>query len=866
MKTSEEVLETFLRFFESRNHLRIPSASLIPKDDPTLLFVNSGMAPLKPYFLGQQKPPQPNLCNIQPCIRTVDIDIVGDRHHLTLFEMLGSWSIGEYWKDRAIELAYDLLVNHFAIDPAKLYASVYSGDASLGIPADDESAAAWERVGMPRDHIVHLGEDNFWGPAGKYGPCGPCTEVFYDTGEAHGPTYVPGGVFDTGQRYIEIWNAGVFMEFDKQPTGLAKLALRSVDTGSGLERMVMNLNRLESVYDTDRLKPLLDAIQQQLGDAADPGVQRDSRIIADHFRAISFMVSDGAVPANIGRGYIPRRLIRKCVALTTRRGVPSFDIEGPLDVLITSAGKHYPRLTGGRARILETFEAERRAFALRLDAGLERLATLGSQTGFRLSGPDALSLFATFGLPLDVIRDVVREHGGELDEASFQEEFSRHQEVSRGAAESAAAYESLDLLPKTTYVGEETLTGEGRITALFVGGEPRDTVSAGETVEVIVDRTPFYAESGGQIGDRGQLAGQAGTVDVTDTVKRRDIHVSHVGRVVSGSLAVGSTVELRVNAEDRRRIRASHSATHLLQSALRTVLGPHVRQSGSRVEPGRFRFDFQHGEKLTPEQRRTVELMVNEFVSRNVPAVVEQTTYQDAVSRGALAFFGDTYGAMVRMVQFEGVSTELCGGSHVRATGDIGTFRIVAESSVGSGVRRLVAATGQDAVLYGQQQEAILESIAGRLHVAPDGVDAQVSKLLERATKPASSAAAPAASGTDAIRNGLQALPDGTPYVVAELDVQPQALREAALDAADWFKAVVCLVSRADDKTSVVVTVAKTLTARFNAHELLATLMPLMDGRGGGKPHLAQGGGRALPDVAPLQAAFEHALSRLVAH
>ncbi len=863
MYSSEEVVETFLKFFESRDHLRIPGASLVPKDDPTLLFINSGMAPMKPFFLGLQKPPHPDLCNIQACIRTVDIDIVGDRHHLTLFEMLGSWSIGRYWKRRAIELAYDLLVNGFHFDPATLYASVYSGDAELGIPADEESAAAWEAVGLPRDHIVALGADNFWGPAGKYGPCGPCTEVFFDTGPEHGPAYVPGGVFDTESRYIEIWNAGVFMEFDKQPTGLERLALRSVDTGSGLERMVMNLNRLESVYDVDRLKPLFETILQQIGGGSDPRIARDARVIADHLRAVSFIVADGVAPSNVGRGYIPRRLIRKCIALTTRRGVPDFNIEEPLDTLIKQMGADHPRLVEGRSRIVETFNAERRAFSLRLTDGLERLGALASQRGFRVSGADALSLFATYGLPIEIIRDFVAEHGGELDEAGFQHAFARHQDVSRGAAEAAADYASLDgLAAPTEYLGEQDLTVQGTIQAALVDGQPRDVVSAGDDVEIVVDRTSFYAESGGQIGDRGEIVAGDARVEVRDTVRRRDLYVSHIGTVAAGSFRTGDTVELRVNPDHRRRIRASHSATHLLQRALRTTLGAHVQQAGSRVEPGRLRFDFQHGDRLSADERHAVEQLVNDFICQNVATVIEETTYADAVQRGALAFFGETYGQRVRMVGFPGISTELCGGSHVRATGDIGMFRIVSEGSVGSGVRRIVAATGLDALAYSQHQEAILEAVASRLNVAPEAVEAQLVRVLQRATK---AGAAPAARGVqpDALRSQVRMTADGTPFVFAEVDAEPEALRTAALQASASLNAVVGLIANRGDKSSLVITVPEALADRVNASDILKAVLPVMDGHGGGKRHLAQGGGRALSDPSAAAAAFERAMQHV---
>ncbi|MBV9762920.1 MAG: alanine--tRNA ligase [Acidobacteriaceae bacterium] len=859
--TSEEVVQTFLRFFEKHGHLRIPGASIVPKDDPTLLFINSGMAPLKPYFLGQRRPPQPNLCNVQPCIRTVDIDSVGDRHHLTLFEMLGSWSIGQYWKDHAIELAYALLVDEFHYDPKLLYASVYSGNPDHNIPPDDESIAAWERVGLASDHIVLLGEDNFWGPAGKYGPCGPCTEVFFDTGAEHGPTYVPGGHFDSESRYIEIWNAGVFMEFDKQPNGLSRLGLRSVDTGSGLERMLMNLNRCESVYETDRLRPIFEVVREQMGGASDESVAGEAKMITDHLRSASFILAHGVTPSNTGRGYIPRRLIRKCVAMTTRRRLENFRFDEVLNTVIEVLGRDYSVLPANRNRILELMESESKAFALRMKQGLERLSALAAHKPFRLSGQDALSLFATFGVPLPIIRDLVGDYGGELDEAGFEEAFKQHQEVSRTGLQGEDGFEALaEAASPTVYLGEENTTVTGLIQALFVNQELSDRASEGAEVDIVVDRTTFYAEGGGQVGDTGIIKAPHGAVEVADTVKRLGLYFVHHGKVVSGSIARGETVELQADGERRLRIRANHSATHLLQSALRTVLGPHVQQAGSRVEASRLRFDFQHTERVTPEQRRQIELLVNSFIRKNVPAQIELTTYADAISRNALAFFGDTYGETVRMIRFDGFSTELCGGSHVRATGDIGAFRILSESSVMSGVRRIVALTGEEAIRHSQHADEILEAVSSRLHVAPDSVEGQIVKILERA-KQQTPTAASGKQTTDAMRAQLQTAPSGVPYLFLEVDQDPVGLRTIALEAAEQLAAAVSLISIRGDKMSVVVCVSKSLTNSVQANDILARMLSaIKGGHGGGKAHLAQGGGPAGADINALRAAFAQAL------
>lgn len=859
--TSEEVVRTFLRFFEKHGHLRIPGASIVPKDDPTLLFINSGMAPLKPYFLGQKRPPQPNLCNVQPSIRTVDIDSVGDRQHLTLFEMLGSWSVGEYWKDHAIELAYKLLVDEFHYDPKLLYATVYSGNAEHNIPPDDESIAAWQRAGLPSDHIVPLGEDNFWGPAGKYGPCGPCTEVFFDTGPDHGPAYTPGAHFDSENRYIEIWNAGVFMEFDKQPGGLSRLGLRSVDTGSGLERMLMNLNRLDSVYETDRLQPIFQVVRQQMGSSSDDSMVLDAKIISDHLRSASFILAHGVTPSNTGRGYIPRRLIRKCVAMTTRRRLDHFRFNEVLNTIIQVVGRDYPVMSANRARILELVETESKAFALRMKQGLERLSALAAQKPFRLSGQDALSLFATFGVPMPIIRDLVGDYGGELDEAGFEEAFKQHQEVSRTGLQGEDGFDALaEVASPTVYLGEETATANGQIQAIFVNHELSEEASEGTELDIVTDRTSFYAEGGGQVGDTGLIKGPHGSVEISDTVKRLGLYFVHHGKIISGSIARGESVELVADGDRRRRIRANHSATHLLQSALRTVLGPHVQQAGSRVEPSRLRFDFQHTERVTPEQRRQIELLVNDFIRQNVPAQIELTTYPDAISRNALAFFGDTYGDTVRMVRFDGFSTELCGGSHVRATGDIGAFRIVSEASVMSGVRRIVALTGEEAIRHSQHADEILEAVANRLHVAPDNLESQIAKILDRAKQQSPAASSPKPS-MGAMRTQLQTAPSGIPYLFLEADEDPVALRTMALEAADQLAAVVSLVSIRGDKTSLAVCVPKSLLDSVKANEILSQMLAaIKGGHGGGKAHLAQGGGPAGVDIEALRDAFARAL------
>ena len=449
--TTREIRDIFLRFFEGKNHLLIPGSSLIPVNDPTLLFINAGMASLKKYFTGEEVPPQPDLCNVQPCIRTIDIEEVGDRYHLTFFEMLGSWSINNYFKQHAIELAYELLVEHFGFPKAKLYATVYQGDPLKNILPDEESALAWEAVGLLKDHIVFLGEDNFWGPAGETGPCGPCTEVFFDTGEEYGQTYVEGSQFDTN-RYIEIWNAGVFMEFNKQADGsLTRLKFNSVDTGSGLERMAFIMNGSESIYDIDSIRPLLQQVQDQFTDSVGADVSRPTpmdrpsgraslnilgttRILTDHIRAATFILSEGVVPSNEGRGYIPRRLIRKCLALTVRAEKPRFDFESIIASVIQEYGDLYPKLQKNQRQIVDAFSQERKDFERVIGRGMKRLKQLSENPPFTISGHDAFILFSTYGIPFTLIRDFAHASGGTIDEEGYLREYRQHQETSRNAS------------------------------------------------------------------------------------------------------------------------------------------------------------------------------------------------------------------------------------------------------------------------------------------------------------------------------------------------------------------------------------------------------------------------------------------------
>jgi alanyl-tRNA synthetase len=866
-RSSREVRETFLDFFVERGHVRIADASLVPRDDPTLLYVNAGMAPLKRYFTGEDRPAHPDLCNVQPCIRTTDIEDVGDRHHLTFFEMLGSWSIDHYFKERAIELAFELLTTRFGLEPERLYATVFRGDADRGLPADEASADFWEQVGLARDHVVPLGLDNFWGPAGDFGPCGPCTEVFIDTGDDFGAAYVPGGEFDTTGRYIEIWNAGVFMSFDKRPDGsYSPLPFGSVDTGSGLERLVMALAGLPSVYETDLLAPVVAVVREAMGRDATP---EQIRLLSDHVRAASMILAEGVRPSNEGRGYVPRRLIRKAIAVAHRAGVPDYDFRSAIDTVVDLLGDVYPRLVEHRSQVHELFSNERADFGHVVARGLARLEAAYSEPPFRIDGGHAFDLFSTYGLPLEIVRDFAREHGGDVDIEGFEARFREHQEVSRvisgshggeveGWPSNDARFEAAGELPETRFIGHQALEGSSTLLALLVESEPVEEVYVTQRVEVVVGETPFYAEGGGQVGDTGVIAGPSGSLTVLDTQKTRQGYYVHRCTVADGTVAVGEAVRLSVDAERRRAIMRNHSATHLLHASLREVLGDHVKQAGSLVEAARLRFDFEHGAALTADERQQVERLVNDYVFADVERVTNVLPYEEAISSGALAFFDENYGDEVRVVSFDGLSTELCGGTHVAESGDVNYFRIVSEGSVAAGVRRVVAVTGRAALDYTLHRDALLSSVATQLSVGVDDLPERIEKLREQATK----RAAPAAPRVDAgslVAAAAEA--SGTPYVASRVEVSSKDLRVVALEVAERAKAVVVLATVEDGKAAVVVVVPGALQERNDAGDILRSLLPHVEGRGGGKGGLAQGGGPKADGVAALLEAVPAAIA-----
>jgi alanyl-tRNA synthetase len=850
--SSDEIRDTFLGFFTRREHARIGSASIIPANDPSLLFINAGMAPLKPYFLGESLPPAPDLCNVQPCVRTVDIGDVGDRHHLTFFEMLGSWSIDHYFKDRAVELAFELLTQGFGFAPGDLYMTVFGGDQELGVAADEVSAAAWERAGVAREHIVYLGaEDNFWS-AGETGPCGPCTEVFFDTGAEHGAAYRPGGEFDTGGRYIEIWNAGVFMEYNRLPGGrLEPLRFSSVDTGSGLERMAMVLQGRESAYETDLFAPIVAAVRDVL--AGTSAGQREIRIVADHLRASTFILSEGVAPSNEGRGYIPRRLLRKAIAVATQAGAADFDLAEVADAVIARMRGTYPPLGANRDRTLDLIAREQRDFGRVVRRGLDRLAALATGPGTEISGDDAFLLFATHGMPADLIRDFAAERGGSVDERRFAELLAEHRELSRGAAAAPGAVTDapaetdaeliagLALAP-SKFLGYRQLTADARVTALVGPDGPAAALTAGQRGLAVFDQTPFYAEGGGQVGDTGLITAPGLAARVTDTRSLGGDHVHDV-EVTEGELRTGDTVALAVDAPRRRAVMRNHSATHLLHAALRQVLGPHVRQAGSLVAPDRLRFDFLHPVALTEDQADEVERLVNAEVLENIERTTEVRPYNEAIRDGAIAFFGDKYGEEVRVVRFGDFSTELCGGTHVRESAEVGLFRIVSEGSIGSGVRRIEAVTGDAAVQRTLERDRLLRGLAARLRVPVDQLPVRVEALAGGAGR--SRAGGPPRLAGDHLAGAVRTAASGRRYlVVSDPGLVPSDLPGQARRLASDLAATVVLLLPDQESGSlrVGVSVPGDLAPEAPATGVLDRVLTVTGGQGGGSATFAQGG------------------------
>ena len=856
MKTTADIRREFLDFFAERGHTIVPSAPLVPGTDPTLLFPNSGMVQVKDVFLGAEKRSYVRAADGQRCLRAGgkhnDLDSVGytARHH-TFFEMLGNWSFGDYFKREAIAWAWELLTGVWKLPADRLLATVYH--------TDDESFAIWRDViGLPEARIIRIGDnkgapfasDNFWQMADT-GPCGPCTEIFYDHGEryAGGP---PGSPDEDGDRYIEIWN-NVFMQFDRAADGtLTPLPAPCVDTGMGLERIAAVLQGVHSNYEIDLFQALIGRAAELT--ATDDAGNKSLRVIADHIRAASFLIADGVLPSNEGRGYVLRRIIRRALRHGWMLGVrqPFFHrLVATLDDLM---GEAYPILREQRATVERALKAEEERFAETLDAGMRIFEDVATKSAGSIPGADAFRLYDTYGFPLDLTQDMARERGMDVDIAGFDEAMHRQKETARAAGKFGGGLvlpaELIAQLTPTEFLGYESGEAGGlQILALIQDGRPVAAAEPGEDIVVILDRTPFYAESGGQAGDTGELDGVEARFNVANTVKLAGQFHGHVGRLQSGVLRVGDHLHGAIDHDRRASTILNHTATHLLHAALRAVLGGHVQQKGSLVAPDRLRFDFAHFQPVTAAHLAEIERRVNAEIRANHEGEVRQMAMQEALDFGAMALFGEKYGERVRVLKFGDGSIELCGGTHVGRTGDIGLFKIVSEGGVSAGVRRIEALTGQAALDHVAGVERRLAEAASLLGGHAGEIAEKLRSVLERQKKlereleSLKAKAASSATGDLAARAIEVA---GIRVLAARLEgFDAKALREAIDQLKQTLGDAVIVLAGADGsgKVALAAGVAGAAQARFKAGELLARVASQVNGKGGGRADMAQGGG-----------------------
>ena len=862
--TSNEIRKSFLDFFKSKGHTVVPSSPLVPANDPTLLFTNAGMVQFKDVFLGRDKRDYKRAASSQRCVRAGgkhnDLENVGytARHH-TFFEMLGNFSFGDYFKREAVLYSWELLTKVWKLPPERLWVTVYE--------TDDEAYGFWTKdVGLPKDRVVRIGDkpggrkfesDNFWQMADT-GPCGPCSEIFYDHGAdvKGGP---PGSKDSEGDRYIEIWNL-VFMQFDRSADGvLTPLPKPCVDTGMGLERVTAVLQHVHSNYEIDLFRNLIDAAAKVTSakDKTSPSL----RVIADHIRACAFLVTDGVLPSNEGRGYVLRRIIRRAIRHGYKLGMEKPFFHKLVAALDHEMGAAYPELHKSAKHVEKVLLQEEERFAETLDQGMRLLESaikgLKSKT---IPGETVFKLYDTYGFPADLTNDIARERGLAIDSAGFEKEMDAQRGRARAASQFGADYgQDVEIKGETVFKGYEHLAHKGKVTALFKGKDAVNALKAGEHGMVILDQTPFYAESGGQVGDQGLLKSGTNEFKVADTQKRGGGAHAHLGTVTKGELKVGDTVEAEVDTALRAATVLNHSATHLLHAALRKVLGTHVTQKGSLVAPDRLRFDFSHYQAMTPDELTRIEDLVNDEIRRNEAADVRQMGYDEAIKFGAMALFGEKYGNVVRVMKFGDFSTELCGGTHVHRTGDIGLFKIVSEGGVAAGVRRIEAVTGAGALAWVRQVQGVLKQTEEILRAGQDDVVQKTQQLLERNKQLEKQLAQ--ASGKLAANRGeeltAQAKAIGPAKVLAAAvdGVDAAALR----DLLDQLKnklgsAVIVLGAASEGKVSLIAGVTPDLTAKVKAGELVNMVAQQVGGKGGGRPDMAQAGGT---DPSKLDAALK---------
>jgi alanyl-tRNA synthetase len=861
--TGDEVRQAFLRFFEEKGHKVIPSSSLIPHGDPTLLFTSAGMVPFKPYFLGEEAPPRPRLASVQKCFRTTDIESVGDSSHLTFFEMLGNFSIGDYFKKEAISWAWQFVTRQLGLPPERLWITIFLDD--------DESFGIWRKQGVPEERILRFGEqENYWGPAGDSGPCGPCSEIHYDFGPGVGcgrPSCAPN--CDCG-RFSEIWNL-VFVQYNQDSAGNRSLLPKpSVDTGMGLERTAAVMQGKTSVYDTDLFASLLDNISKYIGKkyGSDNEVDKAMRVVVEHGRALTFLIADGVRPSNEGRGYVLRRLLRRAALFGRRLGLEKPFLNQIAGATVGSMAKVYPELQQWQDDIYRVVGTEEAQFRETLNTGLELLddiiAKPSSQVRNSITGKEAFKLYDTYGFPIELTREIARGRGFSVDEEGFEKEMEKQRARARASHKfelAKAVWQGKLKLKATSFVGYRDLKQKSVILDLLVDNESVVTVEEGQQASIILDKTPFYAEKGGQVGDSGLISAASGSFTVTNTVRVVQVLIAHQGRVTGGSLALGDEVEAEVDEERRFDIARNHTATHLLQFALRQVVGSHVEQRGSLVAPDRLRFDFSHLSAMTKEEIDEIQRIVNREVRHNLPVHDREIPYRQAIDEGAIALFDEKYGDSVRVLVIgkPPLSIELCGGTHVAATGEIGFFHIIGESGIGAGLRRIEAVTGRGAEELVDRRLSELQETAEYLDAELDDVLDKMSsfvtqlnwerkqvRVLENVL--AKIRAESLASQTEVV-NGIKLVAQPVPSASIE------TLRELSDHLRRDIKSgIIVLGTVYEDRPIFLAAVTPDLVKKgYHAGEIIKKVAGITGGSGGGKATLAQGGGK---DKSKLDAAI----------
>ena len=859
-----QLRKMFLEFFESKGHLAMKSFSLVPHNDKSLLLINSGMAPLKPYFTGQEIPPRKRVTTCQKCIRTGDIENVGKTaRHGTFFEMLGNFSFGDYFKEEAIQWTWEFLTDVVGLDPDRLYPSVYVDD--------DEAFEIWnKKMGIPAERIFKFGkEDNFWEHGS--GPCGPCSEVYYDRGEKYGCGKPDCTVGCDCDRYMEIWN-DVFTQFDNDGKGnYTELEQKNIDTGMGLERLASVVQDVDSIFDVDTIKALRDHVCELAGKEYGKEYNDDVsiRVITDHIRSVTFMISDGIMPSNEGRGYVLRRLLRRACRHGRLLGIHKGFLPELAQTVIAGSKDGYPELEEKKEFILKVIAKEEEQFNKTIDQGLgilaEMIAGMEAKGGKTLSGDDAFRLYDTYGFPLDLTKEILEEKGMDVDEEGFKSSMEVQRTTARNAREvtnymgaDVTVYESIDPSVTSTFVGYENLSWESDVTVLTTETELADALSEGEKGTVFVNETPFYATSGGQEADTGYIRTAEGEFKVEDTVKLLGGKIGHVGVMTKGMIKVGDKVSLEVNAKKRALSARNHSATHLLQKALRTVLGTHVEQAGSSVNEDRLRFDFTHFSALTAEELKKVEDIVNEQISKGLPVVAKNMPIEEAKKTGAQALFGEKYGDIVRVVNMSEFSIEFCGGTHVSNTSEIMAFKIISETGVAAGVRRIEALTSDGLMKYYADMEAKLKNAAQLLKTTPDSLTDKITHMMaENKSLHSEVESLKSKMAQDAAGDVMDQVKEikGVKLLAAQIDgVDMNGLR----DLGDQLKGklgegVVVLASAGEGKVSLMAT-ATDGVMKMGAHagNLVKGIAGCVGGGGGGHPNMAQAGGKnpaGIPDA-----------------